>query len=99
MINELGRVGKTSISIKYVRNEFDDKQKETINASYLEKKVKLNNSQTVKLTIWVSIIAFRILQGRNSTTQLLQSTIGKPLEPLFAMISHLSKATRRLRSG
>jgi hypothetical protein len=41
------------MAIKYVKNEFDEKQKSTINASYLEKKVTLDNDQTVKLTIWV----------------------------------------------
>ena len=30
-----GRVGKTSISLKYVNNEFNEDQDSTINASYL----------------------------------------------------------------
>ncbi len=32
---KIGRVGKTSISLKYVNDEFDDQQESTINASYL----------------------------------------------------------------
>ena len=64
--SDSGRVGKTSISIKYVRDEFDDKQRETINASYLEKNVRLDSDQQVKLTIWVPPSLVRIQLDRNS---------------------------------
>ena len=38
---KLGRVGKTSIALKYIHGEFDSQQKSTINASFLEKKIEL----------------------------------------------------------
>lgn len=46
-----GRVGKTSILLRYVRGEFDDRQQSTIQASYLDKKVKVKN-QDIHLSIW-----------------------------------------------
>jgi Ras-related protein Rab-21 len=49
----VGRVGKTSMSLKFVDGKFDDKQESTINASYLEKNVTLQNGKTVRLAIWV----------------------------------------------
>ena len=36
-----GRVGKTSIMLRFVRNQYDDKQASTLRASYLEKPVKV----------------------------------------------------------
>lgn len=48
-----GRVGKTSMTLKYVKNEFNDDQESSINACYLEKDVKLqNHNKLVKLAIW-----------------------------------------------
>ena len=48
----LGRVGKTSLTLKYVRNTFNPDEVSTINASYLEKEVNVG-SEKVKLAIWV----------------------------------------------
>jgi GTPase SAR1 family protein len=48
-------VGKTSISVKYVNNEFHDQTDRTINASYLEKKLKLESGQQAKMAIWVPL--------------------------------------------
>lgn len=64
MSSHLGRVGKTSITLKYINNQFDDAQESTINASYLEKKITLENGQNVKLAIWVPPLISRILQDR-----------------------------------
>jgi Ras-related protein Rab-21 len=50
----VGRVGKTSMSLKFVDGKFDDNQQSTINASYLEKSVTLKNGKTVRLAIWVT---------------------------------------------
>lgn len=46
-----GRVGKTSILLRFVRGEYDDKQITTMQASYLEKTIKVG-SQQVKLSVW-----------------------------------------------
>jgi len=46
-----GRVGKTSLTLRYVANEFDEHRESTINASYLEKKIT-TNGQTRNLAIW-----------------------------------------------
>ena len=47
----LARVGKTSLSTKFVKGAFDKGQSSTVDASYLEKTV-LVNDQRVKLVIW-----------------------------------------------
>lgn len=70
-------MGKTSISLKFVNDEFDDQQESTINASYLEKKVTLENKQSVKLAIWVYDFLYRIRQDNKSIMQLHQYTIEK----------------------
>jgi len=46
-----GRVGKTSILLRYVRGNFDDSQQSTSQASYLDKKISLTG-QAVSLSIW-----------------------------------------------
>lgn len=46
-----GRVGKTSILLRYVRGEFSDRQQSTIQASYLDKKLSVKN-QNIHLSIW-----------------------------------------------
>uniref|UniRef100_A0A7S2R7Q4 Ras-related protein Rab-21 n=1 Tax=Rhizochromulina marina TaxID=1034831 RepID=A0A7S2R7Q4_9STRA len=46
-----GRVGKTSILLRYVRGEYSDKQQSTLQASYLDKKVSAGG-QTANLSIW-----------------------------------------------
>lgn len=53
MANDLpvGRVGKTSLLIKYVQNEFSETQ-ETVNASFLEKRLDLDGERII-LKIWV----------------------------------------------
>ncbi|KAL3701955.1 hypothetical protein R1sor_019977 [Riccia sorocarpa] len=46
-----GRVGKTSMVLRYVNNVFSEKQTATIQASYLTKRVDVDG-QTVTLAIW-----------------------------------------------
>ncbi|OQR82535.1 Rab21/Rab5 family GTPase [Achlya hypogyna] len=46
-----GRVGKTSILLRYIRNEYDDRQVSTLQASYLDKKLTVDN-QNLQLSLW-----------------------------------------------
>lgn len=46
-----GRVGKTSLVLRYVNNVFSDKQTATIQASYLSKRLNFDG-QAVTLAIW-----------------------------------------------
>jgi len=46
-----GRVGKTSILLRYIRGEYDDKQISTLQASYLDKKIVVDN-KAVQLSLW-----------------------------------------------
>ena len=46
-------MGKTSMTLKYVKNQFNDGQESSINACYLEKDIKLaHHNKLVKLAIW-----------------------------------------------
>mmetsp|Transcript_81192 Transcript_81192/g.161965 ORF Transcript_81192/g.161965 Transcript_81192/m.161965 type:complete len:222 (-) Transcript_81192:195-860(-) len=46
-----GRVGKTSILLRYVRGEYSDKQQSTLQASYLDKRLVAGGTPT-HLSIW-----------------------------------------------
>mmetsp|Transcript_22706 Transcript_22706/g.52983 ORF Transcript_22706/g.52983 Transcript_22706/m.52983 type:complete len:201 (-) Transcript_22706:303-905(-) len=46
-----GRVGKTSLVLRYVNNVFSEKQQSTIQASFLSKRLTINDT-TVNLAIW-----------------------------------------------
>mmetsp|Transcript_55649 Transcript_55649/g.131406 ORF Transcript_55649/g.131406 Transcript_55649/m.131406 type:complete len:214 (+) Transcript_55649:63-704(+) len=46
-----GRVGKTSLVLRYVNNVFSEKQTSTIQASFLSKRLTINDT-TVNLAIW-----------------------------------------------
>jgi Ras-related protein Rab-21 len=46
-----GRVGKTSILFRYIRNEFQEKQQSTLQASYMDKKVDVKGT-TANLSVW-----------------------------------------------
>jgi Ras-related protein Rab-21 len=46
-----GRVGKTSLVLRYCKDTFSDKQVSTIQASYLTKRINLG-STTCNLSIW-----------------------------------------------
>ena len=47
----IARVGKTSISLRFVHNKFDKEQMSTVDASFLDKKVNVGE-RSVKLNIW-----------------------------------------------
>ena len=47
-----GRVGKTSILLRYVKEVFDDRQASTLTASCLDKVVPLGGGDAVRVTIW-----------------------------------------------
>jgi len=47
-----GRVGKTSILVRYCRNEYDGKQPPTLNASYMDKRINIGGSKSMGLSIW-----------------------------------------------
>lgn len=46
-----GRVGKTSILLRYIRGEYSDQQTSTIQASYLDKKISTAGN-IVNLSVW-----------------------------------------------
>ena len=46
-----GRVGKTSIFLRYTKGEYNDRQVSTVQASYLDKTITVNNTN-VNLSIW-----------------------------------------------
>jgi Ras-related protein Rab-21 len=46
-----GRVGKTSILLRYIRGEYDDRQVSTLQASYLDKKLVVGDT-TAQLSVW-----------------------------------------------
>ena len=41
------------MSLKFVEDRFDELQKSTVNASYLQKLITLSNKSKVNLAIWV----------------------------------------------
>lgn len=47
-----GRVGKTSILLRYTKGEYNDRQTSTLQASYLDKKVSLGGGRTAQLSVW-----------------------------------------------
>jgi len=51
MTNEIARVGKTSLLLRFVNNAFDSDQTSTVDASFLQKKVQIGEKQ-VKMNIW-----------------------------------------------
>jgi len=52
----IGRVGKTSILLRYVRNAFDERQISTISASCFDKQVPIGGGE-------VSIVIIRLIFG------------------------------------
>mmetsp|Transcript_2063 Transcript_2063/g.5397 ORF Transcript_2063/g.5397 Transcript_2063/m.5397 type:complete len:134 (-) Transcript_2063:289-690(-) len=46
-----GRVGKTSLVLRYVNNVFSEKQQSTVQASFLTKRLSIGD-RTVNLAIW-----------------------------------------------
>jgi Ras-related protein Rab-21 len=52
-----GRVGKTSLTLKYVNNIFDENQESSTNASFFEKVVQLPLAKKT-VAIWVHFQRF-----------------------------------------
>ena len=46
-----GRVGKTSVLLRYTKGEYDDRQISTLQASYIDKKIMVGGTN-VQLSIW-----------------------------------------------
>lgn len=46
-----GRVGKTSILLRYIKGEYDERQVSTLQASYLDKRLLVDNAK-VQLSLW-----------------------------------------------
>ena len=51
LIGESG-VGKTSILLRYVSNEFNSQQFSTLGLSYVDKIIQIDNNKKIKLEIW-----------------------------------------------
>jgi Ras-related protein Rab-21 len=49
--DHIGRVGKTSILLRYIKGEYDDRQVSTLQASYLDKRLMVDNRK-VQLSLW-----------------------------------------------
>jgi Ras-related protein Rab-21 len=47
-----GRVGKTSLTLKFARNEFHDNEISTVQANFIQKDVDLGEGAVVRLNIW-----------------------------------------------
>ncbi|EWS76429.1 Rab-family small GTPase (macronuclear) [Tetrahymena thermophila SB210] len=47
-----GRVGKTSLLVRYCKGEYSDKQESTINAFCLQKQIQVNETDKVNIAIW-----------------------------------------------
>ena len=47
-----GRVGKTSLTLKYVKGEFNHNEESTMNVNFLEKKIDLGMDKIFNLAIW-----------------------------------------------
>jgi Ras-related protein Rab-21 len=50
--NNQGRVGKTSVTLKYCLGQFHENEESTINASYLDKELTFEGQQK-RFAIWV----------------------------------------------
>ena len=46
-----GRVGKTSLSLKFVNNVFNDNEASTVQANFLTKQIRVDD-QNIKLNLW-----------------------------------------------
>lgn len=46
------RVGKSSLTLKYCKNKFNEGQESTVDATFNEKEITLDQKTKVKLAIW-----------------------------------------------
>lgn len=49
---DIARVGKTSLTLRFCKGSFDDKQISTIDASCLNQTISLSQGNKVQLSIW-----------------------------------------------
>jgi hypothetical protein len=47
-----GRVGKTSILLRFMRNDFSDKQTSTLSASFFDKTVPIGAGESARMSVW-----------------------------------------------
>ena len=48
----VARVGKSSLTIKYCKNEFNENQESTVDATFNQKEISIDPKTKVGLTIW-----------------------------------------------
>ena len=71
-----GRVGKTSLLLRYINNAYTDKQPSTIQAHFLSKRLVINDER-ITLNVWVrfnhlfvsDLTCYRTRQARKSFTR------------------------------
>jgi Ras-related protein Rab-21 len=47
-----GRVGKSSIIMRFVQNKYDDRQQSTLSASCFDKNISLGGSESARISLW-----------------------------------------------
>lgn len=52
ILNFFSFVGKTSLMLRYIHDQFNDKHLSTIQAAFMKKKLKIGNN-SIELAIWV----------------------------------------------
>ena len=48
-----GCVGKTSLMLRYINDQFNEKHLSTLQAAFMKKKLKVDSNSSVELAIWV----------------------------------------------
>ena len=47
-----GRVGKSSIILRFMHNKYDDRQQSTLSASCFDKSMNLGGAETARISLW-----------------------------------------------
>jgi Ras-related protein Rab-21 len=47
-----GRVGKSSIILRFMHNKYDDRQQSTLSASCFDKSISLGGAETARISLW-----------------------------------------------
>jgi len=93
-----GRVGKTCITLRYVKDSFSDQQESTIQATYLDKRLNVGK-KSVKLMIWDTAGQERFhalgpIYYRDANGALLVYDITDPYS--FTKVQHWVKELRKI---